>query len=630
MAAITSAASGNWSATGTWTGGVVPGEGDTVTIQNGHTVTINQNITVGADTSTPAIQMSGTGKLVLPSSPAADYTLTCKGDLNCNGGGFEIASSGSPLDSARKFTIKLNYSATLSANEYRMNGSLLKFYGRPYAVSYRTTLTAQAASGQAVINVGDATGWAVGDEIIVATSNTTKSQTEAHTIQSIAGNQVTLTANLAYTHESGAPVVHLTRNILITNYNDSYGTNVNTGGSGVSGQNVLYQWVRFKKLKGNSGHWSYNGAISTYYGSNSGAMLLGCVFDGGTPRAAESGNEPQWDIQKTVVYNHGAGLSLAGPTITNTNIKDNVILNCTSGSGILVGTGDNGRTWEQNLLCSGNWVVACGAGSGDRGIKAGGAAYGYTELHDNWIYAQTGDGFEVASCETITRFSGCVIWGCSVYGIRLDRSWCRHFDNNALGDPTANSSADIRLTGRAAAFLIGAWCKLNSTTKVSIDSAIATALQEHYAVQITHLGQVADRHASQFRYGVVADHVTGGQAANWARGGAGLALLLNPSSQTNGLRWECYVPVTAATAFTLSAYVRKTSAAANPTLTCTIYDTDEVTKLLDAQSVTLTENWAQYTATQVTPSQTGFCRVVFEAKDGATTGDIGVDDVEVA
>ena len=61
MALITSAASGNFNATATWTGGVVPGVGDTARAATGHTITITANVACDAVTNTA----TGNGRFVL-------------------------------------------------------------------------------------------------------------------------------------------------------------------------------------------------------------------------------------------------------------------------------------------------------------------------------------------------------------------------------------------------------------------------------------------------------------------------------------------------------------------------------------------------------------------------------------
>jgi hypothetical protein len=63
-AAISSAQSGNWNNPSTWVGGVIPGDGDTVTIGNGtHQITVpaGVTVTVGDNTATPAIHLSASG-----------------------------------------------------------------------------------------------------------------------------------------------------------------------------------------------------------------------------------------------------------------------------------------------------------------------------------------------------------------------------------------------------------------------------------------------------------------------------------------------------------------------------------------------------------------------------------------
>ena len=74
----------NWSATASWSGAVVPGTGDTVTIADGATVTVDNNRIVGDSTTiTPAINLGNSGKLVI----ATGATLIVRGNVLFTGGG---------------------------------------------------------------------------------------------------------------------------------------------------------------------------------------------------------------------------------------------------------------------------------------------------------------------------------------------------------------------------------------------------------------------------------------------------------------------------------------------------------------------------------------------------------------
>lgn len=75
MAAITTAAAGNWSATGTWTGGVIPGNGDTVTLN--HAVTCDDNRIVGVS----PVAGAATAAILVNANLTIAATLTCRGDI---------------------------------------------------------------------------------------------------------------------------------------------------------------------------------------------------------------------------------------------------------------------------------------------------------------------------------------------------------------------------------------------------------------------------------------------------------------------------------------------------------------------------------------------------------------------
>jgi hypothetical protein len=71
MATITSAASGNWSDTATWVGGVVPTAADDVIIGAGHTVAANVDITV--------LTISGAANITSNLAVTTNRTITCTG-----------------------------------------------------------------------------------------------------------------------------------------------------------------------------------------------------------------------------------------------------------------------------------------------------------------------------------------------------------------------------------------------------------------------------------------------------------------------------------------------------------------------------------------------------------------------
>lgn len=128
--------------------------------------------------------------------------------------------------------------------------------------------------------------------------------------------------------------------------------------------------------------------------------------------------------------------------------------------------------------------------------------------------------------------------------------------------------------------------------------------------------------------GIISDQITGGQNAAWAYGESGSCLYLNPNSTTKYLPYVFYVPVTAGNNYQVHFRVKKTSSAANCTLSVDRISGCGITEIDDA-SVTLTDSWTEYTSSSFTPTLTGFVRVEFHALDGSTTGDIGIDDIHL-
>jgi hypothetical protein len=123
------------------------------------------------------------------------------------------------------------------------------------------------------------------------------------------------------------------------------------------------------------------------------------------------------------------------------------------------------------------------------------------------------------------------------------------------------------------------------------------------------------------------------EAGAKARGGSGTCAKLTPTSASAYGYWDFYVPATASTPFTLSFYWAKSAAGFNGLLKVSIWDTDGTTLKNTSEAVNITAadaNYHQFSATPVTPTDTGLCRVRLEIEDGSTTGFLYIDDIAVA
>lgn len=207
MAAITSAASGNWSATGTWTGGVVPTTTHEVTIGSAHTVTIDT-------TSAVANTLTVNGGLTWLNT--ADTTLTLQRNLESSATAiFTCDYSAAPTLTAK---LLLNAAATAGAATSRffsLNNVQMTFKGAPR--TRRTTLTAAITAGATSATVAAANEWRVGDIVVFATTQAYNAtpRTDRVTLTSVSGGSIGWTGGITYDHANGGYVGNFSSNVVI-------------------------------------------------------------------------------------------------------------------------------------------------------------------------------------------------------------------------------------------------------------------------------------------------------------------------------------------------------------------------------------------------------------------------------
>lgn len=219
MALIQSIASGNWSDPSIWDTGTVPGDGDTVIINAGHTVVIDQDLTIGdGSAGCIAIDIYGTLKYDV----SANRILNLKGSIVVRSGGVLDWSDWANTTNELKVTIYS--SATDIYGIACLDGGTLKIIGRQVFndyTEYTAKLAQDAVSGDTQIVIDSPKPkWKVGDKIVIGTNAGTYTiyaaggACEIRTITAISGTTITLDSPLTNDyHKAGAYVVNMYRNV---------------------------------------------------------------------------------------------------------------------------------------------------------------------------------------------------------------------------------------------------------------------------------------------------------------------------------------------------------------------------------------------------------------------------------
>jgi hypothetical protein len=210
---------GRWSDSATWADKKVPAEGALVTI--------NQGMDVVLDVNTPPLRgLTINGKLSFANNRDVELTtewIMVHGEL-------EIGTEKAPH--TRKATITFTNNVKdediggMGGNDkvdrgIMLMGGTLNLHGN--RTNTWTKLASTANAGSTSIEVLNAAGWRVGDEIVLASTDFDPRQAERRTISAIRGNTITLDKKLDYMHfgkitfdvDERGEVAMLTRNIRL-------------------------------------------------------------------------------------------------------------------------------------------------------------------------------------------------------------------------------------------------------------------------------------------------------------------------------------------------------------------------------------------------------------------------------
>ncbi len=237
-----------WSDASSWPDGRVPAAGAEVTIP--------RDVEMVLDVSPPELRsITVQGKLTF--ADESDLSLTTEW-IYVPGGEVEIGTAASPFQHNATITLTDNVTGedinTMGDRGIMLLRGSLSMHGSTNHTWSKLSATAEA--GATSIDVLDAWGWNVGDEIVLASTDFNPRQAERRTITEIDGNTVSFAEPLEYMHfgevtfgvDQRGEVANLTRNIKVQASEDAAETYFGGHIMAMSGSELYVDSVEFNRM----------------------------------------------------------------------------------------------------------------------------------------------------------------------------------------------------------------------------------------------------------------------------------------------------------------------------------------------------------------------------------------------
>lgn len=441
-----------------------PAASDTLIITGERTgAGVNNALTVSIDTTgTTAYASLDVGLscvfTVLTAASTA-YYFKVNGTIWFHQGAFlTLGTSGTPMPSSSSLIIDVS---TGSSNAIWIDDecTVVTFGAGKTGTAF---LTADCAIAATTFVVNDATGWQIGDTVVLSSATITVTDYETKVITGISGTTITV-SGLAKAHSGTSPyiceVLNLTRNVQFLGntsscgfrtHNACYVDFTNTewnifGGTlnSADGRHGLELW------NANTGlyHANLTGCSAHDFFGNSGALQIG-------QSSTDGNNTRNVDIQDMVLFNLKTGIT-SGRTDTSGLTLNNVSL-------ILTGSGANGFSFQRLDMIMTNIIISSANGIGFF-LQQNQSSIVSGTLGNFTVHSCSGNGLQIAT--NILTLSDVTCWRTT--GISLTSAYVGSTANFITLDSWnlyANGTGQIQLSNTVRYPVVFKNCIINGGT----------------------------------------------------------------------------------------------------------------------------------------------------------------------